>query len=62
MAELPKMFPFLQEKFTVIPGTLDDVFVMTLAGRDRWLHGTEEGKKAECTVMWEACSMRRLWY
>ena len=51
MAALPKMFPFLQEKFTVTPGALEDVFVMTVAGRDKRLHETEEGKKIESTVM-----------
>ena len=51
MAAFPKMFPFLQEKFTVTPGALEDMLVITLAGRDRRPHGTVEGKKIESTVM-----------
>ena len=46
----PEMLPpLLQENCTVIPGALEDVFVMTLAGRDIRLHGTEE---EECSKMW----------
>ena len=39
----PEMLPpLLQENCTVIPGALEDVFVMMLAGVDRWLHRTKE--------------------
>ena len=52
MVAFPKRFsPFLQENCTVTPGALKDVFVMTLAGGDKRLHATEEGKKIESTVM-----------
>ena len=50
MAASPEMFPLSQEKFTVTPGALEDVLVMTLAGRDRRLHATEDGRQS-VTVM-----------
>ena len=46
----PEMLPpLLQENCTVIPGALEDVFVMMLGGVDRWLHRAEE---EECSKIW----------
>ena len=39
--------PLVQKNCTVTPGAVEDVFVETLAGVDKGLHGTEEGRGSE---------------
>ena len=57
MAVFPdRLPPLVQENCTVTPGAVEDVFMETLAGVDKGLHETEDGKKIESTVMWEDCS------
>ena len=42
--------PLVQENCTVTPGAVEDVFMETLAGVDKGLHETEEGRR------WRGCA------
>ena len=45
MAAFPDILPpLVQKNCTVTPGAVEDVFMETLAGVDKGLHGTEEGR------------------
>ena len=39
--------PLVQKNCTVIPEAVEDVFMETLAGVDKGLHETEEGRESE---------------
>ena len=39
--------PLVQKNCIVTPGTVEDVFMEILAGVDKGLHGTEEGRESE---------------
>ena len=46
MAAFPDILPpLVQKNCTVTPGAVEDVFMETLAGVDKGLHGTEETEK-----------------
>ena len=48
MAAFPDILPpLVQKNCTVTPEAVEDVFIETLAGVDKELHETEEGRESE---------------